>query len=563
MREVQISVIDEGGDIVRTFEIITKPGKSRSMSMLSEYFRNATMDAKCMYNIANFYIRNTMSGIRKSPEERTHSETEVLHDVFTCICRHNEEVWNRALSDTSASGLVLEARMHRAFRTYLEYPTEKAWMLSYYALDVIFKMTKNPVYVRMSAQTNQRAIRKATDAWMSYFKARKAYRKCPALFTGRPRIPGYLKTQMSLVSFSNQTSRISQRGDRLYLGFPKTKAELCLGLPDIYKGLKHVKTDVLPAHGVFRVLITFDDGTVCPKAPENPKRILGIDVGLGNFLAVANNYGDAVFVIRGGALKAANRAFNKKHAKLLSAISSGKDSKHSEKHSRHLDVISRKRRCFIRDFFYKCAWYVCHYAKSSGAEVIVIGHNKGQKQNISIGKVNNQAFVSIPYEKFIGILTCVAAKCGIPVIAREESYTSKASLLDMDKIPTFGDEGSKSCAFSGKRIKRGLYKSKYGTLINADINGAGNIIRKEYPDAFKECKDLSFLYKTTNIVSYRSMYKKGKPREEVPVRFKFHNKGLGRKLAVRDRRATRLEYLRLSASGGLICAADVCSKKAA
>jgi len=131
----------------------------------------------------------------------------------------------------------------------------------------------------------------------------------------------------------------------------------------------------------------------------------------------------------------------------------------------------------------------------------------------------------------------------------------------MDQIPTFGDEESKSCAFSGKRIKRGLYRSKDGILINADINGAGNIIRKEYPNAFKECKDLSFLYKTTNVVSYRAMYKKGKPREEVPVRFKFHKGGLGRKLAVRDRRATRLEYLRLSASGGLVCAADVCGKK--
>ena len=75
---------------------------------------------------------------------------------------------------------------------------------------------------------------------------------------------------------------------------------------------------------------------------------------------------------------------------------------------------------------------------------------------------------------------------------------------------------------------------------------------------------MSFLYKTTNVVSYRTMYKKGKPREESPVRFKFHKEGLGRKLAVRDRRAKRLEYLRLSASGGLVCAANktACSKKA-
>ena len=499
---------------MRTFEIIAKHGKTRDMSMLSDYFRNTTMDAKCMYNTANFYIRNTMSGIRKSPEERTHSETEVLHDVFTCICRHNDEVWDRALSDTSASGFALEARMHRAFNTYLEYPTEKTWMLSYYALDVIFKMTKNPVYVRMSAQTNQCAIRKATDAWKSYFKARRAYRECPARFTGCPRIPGYLKAQTALVSFSNQTSRIAQRGDRIYLHFPKTKTELCLGPSGIYKGLKYIKAEVLPEHGIFRVLITFDDGIAMPKAPENPKRILGIDVGLGNFLSVANNYGDVVFVIRGGALKTANRVFNKKRAKLMSSLMSGKDSKHSEKHSCHLDAISRKRRCFIRDFFYKCAWYVCRYAKSSGAEVIVIGHNKGQKQGVSIGKANNQAFVSIPYVKFIGILTCVAAKCGIPVIVREESYTSKASLLDMDEIPTLGDEEGKSCTFSGKRVKRGLYRSKERILINADINGAGNIIRKEYPDAFKECKDLSFLYETTAAFKYSDFYKKPRQNED-------------------------------------------------
>ena len=153
--------------------------------------------------------------------------------------------------------------------------------------------------------------------------------------------------------------------------------------------------------------------------------------------------------------------------------------------TRRLSALGRKREDLIRDFFYKAAHRICRYCTDNRVEVIVIGHNIGQKQEVSIGKANNQNFVSIPYTRFIRMLETVALKYGIPVIQREESYTSKASLLDGDPIPTYGEvpEGEKP-VFSGKRVKRGMYRSSDGTLINADLNGAGNILRKEYPYAF-------------------------------------------------------------------------------
>ena len=115
---------------------------------------------------------------------------------------------------------------------------------------------------------------------------------------------------------------------------------------------------------------------------------------------------------------------------------------------------------------------------------IVIGNNPDWKQSISIGKVNNQKFVSIPHAKLIEKIQYKAAEYGIKVIVREESYTSKASALDLDNVPMY--EKGKKHIFSGRRVKRGLYKTAHGLMLNADVNGALNILRKEIGDNFIE-----------------------------------------------------------------------------
>jgi putative transposase len=304
--------------------------------------------------------------------------------------------------------------------------------------------------------------------------------------------------------------------------------------------MKYVKTEVKPYHGGYQVLVSMDDAKKLPQVPKDPARILGIDLGVRNFAAVAGNFGDAPFLIKGGMAKAQNQWFHKQRAKLMSSLTAGSDSRHSVKDSRALYALSRKREDFLRDYFYKCAWYICRYAKANRVEVIVAGHNTGQKQNSDLSKKYNQEFASLPHQKFLCILTNTAAKEGIPVISREESYTSKASLPDLDDMPTYGEEDSKAI-FSGNRLKRGLYRSKDGILINADVNGAGNILRKEYPHAF-DGVDMGYLTATTRVVGFHDLYPAGPARKK---KHKRHRAGSGSRVRNRYRSDRRRVYREL------------------
>ena len=477
-------------------------------SVFWKYFTENTTDTRCMRNTANFYIRNTMTGMRKSPEERTSLETEVLHDVFTGIQKANREAEERFLSKweslVKTGGMKSAVQRSKLVQTVFSYPTKDKWFLSYETLDAIFKETNHPVYRRMNSQVNQNAIRKTVKAWIGYFESMKEYAVCPEKFLGKPKLPGYIRTQQATAWWTKQTARLTFKAGRAYLQFVNLKETLCVGKESQYYGLQYVKTEIKPFHGQFRILITLDDRTMEPILPEDPKRILGIDPGIDNLLTVAGNFGKVPFVIRGGVVKSINQRFNKRRAKLIASLTRGYDSSHSHKDSHALDALSRKREDALRDIFYKCAWYLVRYAKAHRVEVIVIGYNPLQKQEISMGKQNNQSFVSIPFQKLRETIRMIANREGIPVVMQNESYTSKASCLDQDPVPDY-KEGDTPPEFSGKRIKRGLYRSADGILMNADVNGAANIIRKRYPDAFKDqCMD--YLYRTTETVNVQDWY---------------------------------------------------------
>ena len=132
---------------------------------------------------------------------------------------------------------------------------------------------------------------------------------------------------------------------------------------------------------------------------------------------------------------------------------------------------------------HKASRLVINFCLAHDLGRIVIGVNKEWKQEVNISKRNNQNFVMLPHGKFVDMIRYKAGEYGIEVTVREESYTSKASAMDLDEIPDFDPKERKpKPVFSGKRIKRGLYRSKEGLLINADINGAANIGRKELGD---------------------------------------------------------------------------------
>jgi putative transposase len=150
-----------------------------------------------------------------------------------------------------------------------------------------------------------------------------------------------------------------------------------------------------------------------------------------------------------------------------------------------MERMTNKRNRRIDHYMHTVSKQVIALLVKEGIGTLVIGKNDGWKQEVNLGKRNNQQFCFIPHARFISMLKYKAELVGIKVIVTEESYTSKASLLDGDSIPVYDPKRKDQPKFSGKRIKRGLYRASDGRLINADINGAGNTIRKVAPNAWK------------------------------------------------------------------------------
>ena len=527
---------------MRTWKIMIRADKD---AVLCRYFEENTTAAKCMYNAANFYIRNTMTGIRKSPEERTSHETEVLHYVFTGIQKanaHSYEVYCKKQERYKKTGGMAGAvAMSKLKYKVFPYPARKEWFLSYTVLDAIFKYTDHPTYRRMNSQVNQNAIKKTVKSWKSYFQLRKDYAIHPEKYKARPRIPGYVKNPAMTAAYTNQTAKFIRKDGCAYLRFVNHKQPVLVGRESLYSDMTYVKTEVKPQYGGYSILLTFKEDIILPEVPKFPKRILGIDVGVDNFCAVANNFVGTPFLIKGGAIKSMNQNFNKERARLLSEVTKGSDSTHSVKKTKQLHTLSRKRETRLRDFFYKTARYLVRYAKRQQVGVIVAGHNEDQNQNICIGRQNNQNFVSIPFCRFLDILRYTAAKAGIPVVLREESYTSKASLLDLDAIPAYKKGDTINHTFSGKRVRRGLYKTNSGFFINADINGAGNILRKEYPYAY-DGQNMKYLCETTEVVSYTDIYAGATSLCKKKYNQKKHTPGLGSCVNHRYKKETRMKY---------------------
>ena len=207
------------------------------------------------------------------------------------------------------------------------------------------------------------------------------------------------------------------------------------------------------------------------KKITNQTRFASIDLGVNNLATVTSNVFQP-FIINGRPIKSINQYYNKcqkKKQQLLPA---------NQYTSKKIQQLGYKREMKLNDYLHKSAAILVNYLVSQTIDVLVIGTNKGWKQNINIGKRNNQNFVGIPFYKFKQILTYLCEENGIEIHEQEESYTSKASFLDGDFIPTFTQGDNIKYTFSGDRVYRGLYETKNKKLINADVNGSLNILKK-------------------------------------------------------------------------------------
>ena len=280
-------------------------------------------------------------------------------------------------------------------------------------------------------------------------------------------LPKYLhKTDgRFIVEFNKQTFSNKRDDDNNLI---ICKSSLNLKIPTKVKNPQQIR--IVPKTGYYVIEVVYE---IKENKPKQNQRIASIDLGLNNLATVVTNDGDNPILISGKKIKSINQYYNKITSKHKSLLPNNIFT------SKSLDRLWLKRNNKISYEIHKITKFLANYFDERDVSKVIIGNNSGWKNGINLGKRNNQNFVNIPYTKFINQLIYKCQMLGITVITREESYTSKASFLDYDEIPNYNDEIKPK--FSGKRIKRGLYKSTT-RKINADVNGAYNIMVKENPN---------------------------------------------------------------------------------
>lgn len=219
---------------------------------------------------------------------------------------------------------------------------------------------------------------------------------------------------------------------------------------------------IVPKNSYYKVEVIYDVEEI--EELEDNDKYAAIDLGVNNLATVSYN-DSKPFIINGKPLKSINQFYNKRKASLQSKLSGNR------KTSNRINSITRKRNNKIKNYLHKASRCIVNHLVSNNVNTLIIGKNDNWKQETNIGKKNNQNFVSIPHSQFVEMISYKCKLVGIAVMMTEESYTSKCSFIDKEEMKHHED-------YKGKRIKRGLFRTNEGKLINADLNGSLNIMRK-------------------------------------------------------------------------------------
>ena len=347
-----------------------------------------------------------------------------------------------------------------------EFVETRKW-LRYQDLDRLLKADLEfPDYRNMpTAQSAQQVLRLLETNWKSFFNSIKDWSKNKDKYSGKPKLPKYKPRDGKMVlSLTNQQVKV--KGDLLH--FPKsfcgfTVKPRCVTL-DNFEKINQIR--LVPTNQTFCLEVVYSISVESDLLSDNG-RYMSIDLGLDNLATVVTNIGINPIIINGKGLKSDNHYYNKKKAHYQSVA----NQMNNQHYTNRLYRLTQKRNLKVEDYLHKVSRYLVDFALEHQINTIVIGNNKNWKQSSSLGKVTNQAFVSIPHQKLIDKIWYKAQLCGIQVILTEESYTSGTSFLD-DELP------QKEFYNKERRIHRGLFVSNKGFKINADINAAFQIMKK-------------------------------------------------------------------------------------
>ncbi len=348
------------------------------------------------------------------------------------------------------------------------------------------RMQSHEAYRALPTKVSQQILRLLDKNWTSFFEALEAYKEDSSKFTGRPKLPKYKrKTEgRNILVYTLQALRGGQskkgiRGRIRPSGLP-------IEVKTRQKNINQVR--IVPRHGYYVVEVIYRKDPV--QAQVDPSFCIAIDLGVTNLAAItANREGFVPRLVNGRTLKARNQWYNKRIKELQLCLPKAE----RERVTKQMQHITNKRNRQVDHYLHAASKAIIDLMVKEGAGTLIIGKNPLWKQEVNNGRRNNQNFVNIPHARFIDMLTYKAEFVGIQVELQEESYTSKASFLDLDPIPTYRSDDETEYPFSGKRMGRRnrLYRTKDGRKICADVNGSYNILRKRRPDAFSEAKGVA------------------------------------------------------------------------
>lgn len=343
----------------------------------------------------------------------------------------------------------------------------------YLSLDAWMKQIENPHYRGIAAQASQQVLKGVIESFISFDELLQMYWHGEV---EKPKLPGYRKKGgMAAVSFPVQAVQFDLETGRCRLPLGNTmKAES--GIDSVWiKGAWGIKVEqisevrIIPRNGEFYAEYVYNATGRQAKHSLDPTLALGIDPGRDNWLTCVSSNGKS-FIIDGHKIKSINQFYNKRIATL-------KEGKSKEYWDAELARITEKRNRQRRDAVNKSARFIVNHCLENGLGTVVFGWNEGIKDCADMGRKNNQEFVQIPTARLKNRIKELCEEYGIEFVETEESYTSKASFLDGDILPKFGEKPER-WEPSGKRVKRGMYRTALGFLINADCNAAANILRK-------------------------------------------------------------------------------------
>lgn len=346
--------------------------------------------------------------------------------------------------------------------------------LSWMEISTMFSKNKQPDYKSLQSKVANNVIKMLGSNISSFWELLKL--KSKGEYSKPVKLPKYLhKTKgRFVVDFRNGT--ISKKRGK------NGEAILCprsynIKIPTKVKG-KINCIRIVPCRNYYKIEVIYEETEIPFKKTEN---VAGIDPGSTNILTMAfSNKKQNPIIILGKKIKSINCYFNKVIAEAKSKL------RPNTYKSSKLDRLWTKRENKLSYEMHVISKFVANFLDESKCSKVVIGDNKNQKQKIKMGSINNRKFVQIPHKKLFQMIEYKCKKKGIEVIFSEESYTSKASFVDYDNIPIFNSEKKEKYKFSGKRIKRGIYKTLNGKKINADVNGAYNIMAKQFPNEILE-----------------------------------------------------------------------------